>query len=170
MIRAVGARTLGGPDSSAWAINDKGQVVGSADTSEGAGSDRADDFSWCGDGKYAHNAFHAVLWTSGRMRDLGTFGGLESSAAGINNHGQIVGWAEAREEQEDVPGCLLWKAFIWQDGRKTNLGGLRPGAPNSASAINERGQVVGRAGTMPDPANAGEGDFFFHAVLWTYTR
>jgi len=44
-------RTFGGPNSAAYGINDRGQVVGSAMT--------------------AANQWHAFLWTNGTMTDLG---------------------------------------------------------------------------------------------------
>jgi probable HAF family extracellular repeat protein len=64
--------TLGGDTSVAFAINDRGDVVGFSTTASGA--------------------THAFLWTDGVMIDLGTLpGGLHSSAHGINKAGQIVG-------------------------------------------------------------------------------
>src|SRR5579884_522572 len=60
--------TLGGRSSAAYAINDRGQVVGQADNLEG------------------HS--HGCFWNHGRMIDLGTFGGLFSCAYAINNRGQ----------------------------------------------------------------------------------
>jgi len=58
--------TLGGPFSHASAINDQGQVVGTAQN---------------GDGVY-----HGFLWENGRMTDLGAF-----TPSDINNRGQISG-------------------------------------------------------------------------------
>ena len=51
--------TLGGLRSAAYAINDAGQVVGHANTADGAD--------------------HAFLWQDGRMTDLGTLGGRTSA-------------------------------------------------------------------------------------------
>jgi probable HAF family extracellular repeat protein len=65
--------TLGGLGSTAWAVNDSGQVVGSSDTTG--------DFER-----------HAFVWTNaGGMVDLGTFGGTVSEARDVNEAGQIVG-------------------------------------------------------------------------------
>ena len=64
--------TLGGTNSGASAINDKGQAAGWSLTSSGE--------------------HHAFLWTvTGGMRDLGTLGGTNSVAGAINNNGQVVG-------------------------------------------------------------------------------
>jgi len=59
-------------------LNDSGQVVGSATTTNDA-------------------ATHAFLYTDGLpLHDLGTLGGNFSSAEAINNCGQIVGTLSTR--------------------------------------------------------------------------
>ncbi len=64
--------TLGGWSSVALAVNRRGQVVGSADTSQGVR--------------------HAYVWQRGMMTDLGTLpGDAMSEAWDINNSGLIVG-------------------------------------------------------------------------------
>ena len=76
--------TLGGDYSNAVAINDDGQVVGYS-TTAGSHSDTAG------------NETHAFSWTKkGGMVDLGTLGGNSSSAAAVNNRGQVVGVARQR--------------------------------------------------------------------------
>jgi probable HAF family extracellular repeat protein len=71
------------------------------------------------------------------ITDLGTLGGMDSYAYGINNHGQVVG--EARTA--DGVGV---HAFFWQDGVMTDLGTF--GGPYSAAyAINDASEVVGSA-------------------------
>ena len=54
--------------------------------------------------------------------DLGTLGGATSEAHGINNRGEVVGWAQ------DAGGHT--QAFQWQYGSMTGLGFL-PGGSNS---------------------------------------
>jgi probable HAF family extracellular repeat protein len=93
--------------SAATAINVRGQVAGTADG-------------------------HAFLYDSGSLRELGTLGGGRSSAAGIDDRGDVVGMAFDAASQP--------LAFVF-DGTMHALAG----APSysGAVAINNRGQVVG---------------------------
>jgi len=64
--------TLGGSSSVAWGINNRGQVVGTSTLANGTA--------------------RAFLWEKGTMIDLGVLNGTGlSSAAGINDHGVVVG-------------------------------------------------------------------------------
>ena len=100
--------------SMAYAMNDKCQVVGESETSNGGN--------------------HAFLWEAGKMRDLGALGGKTSCAQGINNLGQVVGYYENTKGER--------RAFIWEPKRGIRDLGV-PTRENSAIAINDRGQVVG---------------------------
>ena len=66
------------------------------------------------------------------MRDLGTFRGGYSTAAGINNFGAIVGESDG-------------SAFLYQNGQMIDLNSLNPGPYilRTAQDINDRGQIVG---------------------------
>lgn len=114
--------TLGGAESTAFSVNDLGQVVGSSLINPA-------------------NNFHAFLWSQRTgIIDLGALppapGG--SAAFDINNGGQAVGVSQVNGQN---------RAVLWS--RRTgilNLGML-PGATNSdAVAINEAGQVAGNSG------------------------
>ena len=66
-----------------------------------------------------------VLWSDGRIRNLGALGGNQSFAIGINNRGQVTGIAE-----NDVPdpfsflGATESHAFLWERGVMRDLGTL----------------------------------------------
>jgi probable HAF family extracellular repeat protein len=108
--------TLGGQFSDARAVNDSGQVAGSAVNANGAS--------------------HAFLYTDGRMIDLGTFGGVQSFGLGMNNLGQVTGYAATPSGD--------WRAFLYTAGVMTDLGIPGTGYIGSFGfAVNDHGQVTG---------------------------
>jgi probable HAF family extracellular repeat protein len=116
-VSATDLGTLGGTNSVAHAINDAGQIVGSART--------------------AQDLPHAVLWQDGKLRDLGTGDGVASRAHDINDRGEVVGSFDV-----NVGDSHYSHAFAWENGEMRRLG--TPGETESeANAINERGQIVG---------------------------
>ncbi len=113
--------TLGGQNSTASAINDHGEVVGSADTSDGF-------------------TFHAYLWTAADgLQDLGTLGGdyIKSEAFAINARHQVVG-----SGLDFLDNSL---AFLWTRTGGMQCLGTLGGATSGAYGINSAGQVVGSA-------------------------
>ncbi len=108
--------TLGGPESSAAAINSHGHVVGYSDTS---------------DSQFPRQAF---LY-DGVMHPLGTLGGRRSGALDINDNGAVVGWAELSVSSTDH------HAFRY-DGVMHDLGTLG-GDDSRATGINNNGVIVG---------------------------
>ena len=108
--------TLGGSASSASAVNELGQVVGSSATLAGTS--------------------HAFLWNpDGSLIDLGTLGGEYSFGASINEAGQVVGWSTLPSNS--------YRAFVWEDGVMTSLPTL--GGDAHPYDINNRGEVVGES-------------------------
>lgn len=108
--------TLGGPFSSACAINDHNHVVGIANVDS--------------------VTYRAFLWRDGRMEVLPTLpGGGFSGASGINDHGQIVGSA--------TNALFESRAVMWEDGVIAELGELPAALNCAANAINKHGDVVG---------------------------
>lgn len=120
---AIDLGTLGGGLSSiAWDINDRGDIVGNSTIS--------DDYS----------ISRAVLWKNHVAYDLGTFGGADSSsssAAAINNRGQIVGLSRTVDGK--------WSAVLWENGTIRDLGTLAGGTGANANDINNAGQIVGQS-------------------------
>ncbi|MQA28775.1 MAG: hypothetical protein GEU82_02900 [Luteitalea sp.] len=94
-----------------------------------------------------------VFWdpTEGAV-DLGTFGGTDTIATGINEAGQVVGWSS-------FPDAAA-HAFIWRrhDGLR-DLGTLG-GSISKALDVNNSGQVVGWS-------LLGGGSTEVHAFLWS---
>lgn len=109
---------------------------------------------------------HACVWEKGEEVELD---GGWSSASGINNRGQIVGWSATTghgflwtkgvaadlgtlggghsyaadiNNRSQVVGSSGGHAFLWDDGTMSDLGAF------SAKAINDRGQVVGWGSTV----------------------
>jgi probable HAF family extracellular repeat protein len=84
----------------------------------------------------------AFVYRFGAMQMLGGPGVQRSAATAINDRGQIVGWAAP------INGHPQNRAVIWENGAITELGpfelgGLLEGDPSYATAINDRGLVVG---------------------------
>ena len=160
--------TLGGDESTAFDINNRGQV---------AGLSRASD-----------DQVHAFLWEKGVMHDLGP----ANFVTAINNRGQIVGTSQA--PTGDLEACI-WtnggvihlgtipggdvsvandinergqivgqygfgtgtRPFFWDGGPMIDLGTLPGGNFAIAYKMNNRGQVVGWGN------NGGEA---MHGILW----
>jgi probable HAF family extracellular repeat protein len=74
----------------------------------------------------------ATLWQGGTVIDLGTLGGNWAIANAVDNQGRIVGVSQTASGAQH--------AFLWHDGVMFDLG------PGAATAINERGDVVGSYG------------------------
>jgi probable HAF family extracellular repeat protein len=124
----VRLRGLGGTGSMPWDINNRGQVVGQADTASGES--------------------HAFLWDRGVMTDLGTLGGSESIALAVNDHGEVVGTSTTAD------GSRAY--FVWRRGVMTRIpvpGEVRF-AINSVY-INNRGRVVGTYEVPAEPPLSG---------------
>ena len=119
------------PDSAATAINDNGQVVGISGI--------------CQNAVGAFSAKHAVLWQDGQPLDLGNIGGHGwNTPTFINNHGQVVGFANARGDLVNGQLAFKFHAFLWtKDRGMRDLGTLPGDALSEALGINEAGQVVG---------------------------
>ena len=77
---------------------------------------------------------HAFLYADGVTQDLGTLGGRDSFAAGLNDAGEVVGTSRTSDGFN--------RAFVYRDGRMQDLGTLG-GFSSEGADINSTGQIVG---------------------------
>jgi probable HAF family extracellular repeat protein len=112
------------------------------------------------------------VWEDGVMSPLPPLpGGIDSYAAGNNNRGQVAGWAEngihdpTCNNASPVSQFLQFEAVVWGPdlGEMTELSPLAPDPDSAATAINDKGQIVGISGLC---SNAVGGSSAQHAVLW----
>jgi probable HAF family extracellular repeat protein len=117
---------LGGASSGASAINDRGDVDGTATTADGL--------------------TRAYLWTkeSGQPHNLGSLHPddplvVATCCNTVNNYRQVVGFV--------LDANFNSYAFLWQDGRMVDLNTLIPNDSGwtlqSADSINDAGQITG---------------------------
>jgi len=127
------------------------------------------------------NTCVAFAWQFGQMTQLPGLGGYGSIGAGNNGPGQIVGWAETNVNDPtcagvsagngaDPPGTqfLQFEATLWERNfeGKWQVHELPPypGDPDSAAtAINNRGQIVGISGRCDVALGSYSA---IHSVLW----
>ena len=166
--RILDLRTLGGPNSNVqWpGQNDEGMVVGIAETR------RLDpnQEEWSCSAFFpsvTHHVCRGFVWYRGEMKALSTLGGTHGFATGVNNHGQVVGWAETpvRDPTCNAPQVLQFRAVVWdaKNGGRRQLRPLHGDSTSAATAINDRGQVVGISGDCDIAVGQLSAR---HAVIW----
>jgi probable HAF family extracellular repeat protein len=155
--QAADLGTLGGNESYATGVNDRGQVIGSALNAV------PDPYSFFGEfyvpgGASNTTQTRAFLWQNNTMTDIGTLGGPDAEAFGINRRGQIAGDAYTN----DVPSPLGYPTdypFLWTPGKgMKNLGTLGGDSINTVSGLNDKGEVIGSMYLKGDTKN--------HPYLW----
>lgn len=149
----------GGHNSLARGVNTDGVVVGLSTTLVPDPNAMIMSFGL----PYSYQT-RAFRWKDRQLQDLGTLGGPDAMALGVNENGQIFG--NSYTSSNPSPACgnsdfgfdaLTTGAFLWQNGEMTNLGSLG-GTCTNATAINNRGQIIGYSFLA--------GDAVFHPFLW----
>jgi probable HAF family extracellular repeat protein len=118
-VTDLGALPGGDNSSQAFAINNRGQVVGMSSVAGGNS--------------------HAFLYSNGAMADLGLLGDgqLSTIAGDINDSGHIVG--------HSFGNGGINQAFLYRNGVMTDLGALGTAGANGSS-VNNSDHVVGMSG------------------------
>lgn len=144
--------TLGGNNAQATGVNNRGQVVGLAETSiqdANCASPQVFDIK-------------AVIWgpRAGEIHELPPLPGDASSwATGINDREQVVGMSgRCVSANFNGHGVVPQHGVIWENDAVTDLGNLGGTQINFPFAISSKGQVVGQSTIA--------GDLHVHAFLW----
>lgn len=167
--------TLGDPATSnstvPWPVkNLGGLIVGISQTDIADPNEELWSCFYFFGGPYANKgkACRGFAWEKGRMRQLLPLaGGTHSFAAGANNLGEIAGWAENGVVDSTcvAPQKLQFKPVVWGPGRKSAraLPLVGDDTSGAATAINDRGQIVGISGICDIAVGRYSAA---HAVLW----
>lgn len=144
----------GGNNSFATGANNRGEIVGWAENG-------IRDPTCVANNQVLQ--FRPVVWDARtlRIRALPTLPGDSSGAlTAINNKGQIVGISGDCDQA--IGRRTARHAVLWDNGRIIDLGNLGALFWNTPTSINDRGDIVGFAGTPGDA----EGNIF-QAFIWT---
>jgi len=148
--------TLGGNQSVANSINDRGQIVGAA--LNAIPDPLSNGFSLPYLFVPAATQAHAFLWTEAEgMQDLGTLGGPDSTAAFVNERGQISGQSYTNATINPTTSTPTQDPFFWENGKMVDLGTLG-GTFGVSVGMNNTGQVIGDSNLAGDQAH--------HAFVW----
>ena len=123
--------TLGGPDSFALIVNQRDEISGISFTNSVVNPTT----------ELPTTA--AFFWKNGKMRNIGSFGGVFSTMSYLNDKSQVVGFST-------FPGDFVGHAFVWapDTGMKdlVTLGGTF----STAIWVNNSGIAVGGSTTLND--------------------
>jgi probable HAF family extracellular repeat protein len=161
--------TLGGLNSSvSWPVkNNRGQIAGIAETA--AVNPLGEEWS-CNAFFPTPPTFHncvGFVWQWGTKTALPTLGGYNGYAAGMNNAGQVAGWAETTYRDPTCVGyqVLQFLPVIYgPDTSRIQRLPTYPGDPDgSATDVNDEGDVVGISGICYQAVGSFSAA---HALLW----
>jgi probable HAF family extracellular repeat protein len=162
--------TLGGPNSAVlWPVkNLRGIVTGITQTNE---PDPLGETWSCGfffpAATRTGKRCVGFKWQNGVMTPLPTLGGTHGFATGSNNLGQVAGWAENTVHDPTcvAPQQLQFRAVVWgpRSDQVRELPPLPGDTASAATALNDRGQVVGISGICDQAVGRLSA---IHDVLW----
>lgn len=108
-------------------------------------------------------------WEDGVMSPLPTLGGNNGFATGVDKHGRIVGWAENTIVDATCDPLstqvLQFRPVIWgpDEGQIQELPLFPDDTAGAATAINDKGQIVGISGICDQAVGRRSA---IHAVIW----
>jgi probable HAF family extracellular repeat protein len=143
--------TFGGHNGGAFAVNNRGQVVG------GAATPLADPFPSSFFLPFGVQQSRAFLWQNGSKEDLGTLGGPDAIAVLINDRGQVAGLSYIDSNVNPTTGIPTIHPFLWENGEMKDLGTIG-GTLVFPNHLNESGELVGGMTTARDTMT--------HPFLW----
>ncbi|HWW16691.1 MAG TPA: hypothetical protein VN310_18670 [Candidatus Dormibacteraeota bacterium] len=135
--------TLGGPDSCAYFINQRGQIAGMSFTNSIINPSTG------------FPTTHPFVWDGKHMLDVGSLGGTLALGAGIvplNDNGVMTGYS-------NLAGDAIVHPFVWTNSKGMRDLGTLGGDNGSSESINNAGMIVGAA-DLP-------GSQTHDAFLWT---
>jgi probable HAF family extracellular repeat protein len=174
--KAIDLKTLGGPNSAIeWPVeNNFGYVSGISETSIDDALGESPGWSchaFLPDNGSSGKTCVGFVWFRNHMHALPTLGGNNGYAAGMNENGEIAGWAETKRHDSTcvAPQILQFLPATW-DAISRRVKALRTvtergktDPDGAATAVNDRGEVVGISGICDQAV----GRFTArHAVLW----
>ena len=135
---------------SAW-LNQRGQVIGTMNMTG--------DTTW-----------HSFLWYRRTITDLGTLGGINTTAQWLSEDGAVVGKSDVTAICTACPPGdqrQLHHPFLWKNNVMMDLGLLYSDTAGVAHSVNTNNQVVGVTG----PCTRVNGDdscdsSIYHSFLW----
>jgi probable HAF family extracellular repeat protein len=173
----IGKTALGGPSSTAFGLNNRGQAVGEAETS--VMDPNHEDFC----GFNTQHVCQPFLWEYGAMIPLPTLKSSSGAPAtnalanAINKHGEIVGSSENGVRDLTCPPfnipagqhqLIQFKPVAWVNGKIQELPTVGGDPDGLAFGVNDNGQIVGSTGSCTEYQANGDLTYLFgqHAVLW----
>ncbi|HEV3154708.1 MAG TPA: hypothetical protein VGZ02_12960 [Candidatus Baltobacteraceae bacterium] len=161
--------TLGGPSSAiAWPnLDDSGRLAGISEKLEM--NPYNEPWSCWAFFPYSSPSYHECTgfrWRDNVMHALPTLGGPDGYAAGTNNLGQVVGWAENMTHDSTCTNgqVLQFEPVYWDEQNAVHQLPTLPGDPDgAATAVNDLGQIAGISGICDQAI----GRFTAaHVVIW----
>lgn len=163
--------TLGGPERNstvAWPVkNNRGIIAGISQTNTPEPNGERWSCAAFFGGQFGFICL-GFVWQDDVMTPLNPLpGGFNSFATGANNTGRVVGWAEngVHDSKCVAPQVLQFRPVVWGPalGQIQELPLFEDDTSGAATAINNRGQIVGISGICDQAVGRHTAK---HALLW----